>query len=135
MSATMFVTVSGLRMPRACPVGPHAGCYTRRLRDGVGCHGLAPWSLTLVVLISMAVGLLVDLCSGAAGATTPQEKQTPPTTSDSDDGAKTAALEQMYKRDAGEYEIHLEGKRDKKLQLRPEPVYTWTNPTRNDGQH
>src|SRR5258705_11958519 len=35
-------------MPRACPVEVHVCCYSKIRRRFPGCHGLAPWRLTLV---------------------------------------------------------------------------------------
>src|SRR5689334_9036289 len=35
-------------MPRACPVEYYARCYTTDRTRLSGCHGLVPWSITLV---------------------------------------------------------------------------------------
>src|SRR5689334_21991419 len=35
-------------MPRACPVEYYARRYTADLKQPPGCHGLVPWSFTLV---------------------------------------------------------------------------------------
>src|SRR6266550_1082085 len=69
---------NGFRMPRPCAVEPHACCYKKcweRIQDATalrrgasrlllqemlgtdsGCHGLAPWSLTLVATRNVGNG-------------------------------------------------------------------------------
>src|SRR5690242_21934224 len=37
-------------MPRACPVEYYARRYTADLKQPPGCHGLVPWSITLVAI-------------------------------------------------------------------------------------
>jgi hypothetical protein len=48
--------------------------------------------------------------------------------------AKSQRLLELHTNDAGTYSIYRDAKRTQKLELRREPVYRWTNPTRVGGQ-
>ena len=48
--------------------------------------------------------------------------------------AKSQRLLELHTSDAASYSIYRDDKRSQKLELRREPVYRWTNPTRVGGQ-
>ena len=41
---------------------------------------------------------------------------------------------EIYGAEAAEYAIYRDASRKEKVELRPEPVYVWTNPVRGGGQ-
>jgi hypothetical protein len=48
--------------------------------------------------------------------------------------AKRERLHEIYATEAAGYTIHRDASRKDKVELRPEPVYIWTNPVRGGGQ-
>jgi hypothetical protein len=48
--------------------------------------------------------------------------------------ARRERLLEIYGAEAAEYAIYRDASRKEKLELRPEPVYVWTNPVRGGGQ-
>ncbi|HLN06645.1 MAG TPA: serine/threonine-protein kinase, partial [Acidimicrobiales bacterium] len=48
--------------------------------------------------------------------------------------AKRERLLEIYGAEAAEYAIYRDASRKEKVELRPEPVYVWTNPVRGGGQ-
>src|SRR5262249_4544269 len=48
--------------------------------------------------------------------------------------AKQERLLELYGAEAADYAIYRDASRTEKLELRPEPVYVWTNPLRGGGQ-
>src|SRR5690348_10582173 len=55
-------------MPRACPVEHHARRYTDGLKQPTGCHGLVPWSITLVATPTISNNRLDATVLGRAGS-------------------------------------------------------------------
>jgi hypothetical protein len=53
---------------------------------------------------------------------------------DGPDKAKSRRLLELHTDDAASYSIYRDAERTQKLELRREPVYRWTNPTRVGGQ-
>ena len=50
------------------------------------------------------------------------------------DRARREFLRDLYLADASSYTIYRDAGRKEKAELRREPAYVWTNPTRNGGQ-
>lgn len=48
--------------------------------------------------------------------------------------ARREHFREIYLADAASYSIYLDAGREEKAELRREPAYSWTNPTRNTGQ-
>jgi hypothetical protein len=65
---------------------------------------------------------LASVCQAEA-AQSPPEKN-----------AKAARLHALYLADAAEYRLYRDAEKHKMLQLRRQPIYAWTNPTRDGGQ-
>jgi hypothetical protein len=75
----------------------------------------------------MNVATIVILVFAAAG-------QQPETQKNQAAKAKSQQLLELHTNDAASYSIYRDVKRTQKLELRREPVYRWTNPTRVGGQ-
>src|SRR5689334_8986115 len=55
-------------MPRACPVEHHARRYTDGIKQPTGCHGLVPWSITLVATPTVSSNRLDATGLGRGGS-------------------------------------------------------------------
>jgi hypothetical protein len=77
-------------------------------------------------LLSLAAVLVPALMAQAPDGSAPKR--------DGAAKAKHERLLQIYRQEAEGYTVHHDARREEKLELRPKPVYVWTNPLRAGGQ-